>query len=454
MLSALGGILPMVLFQGGIISLLVISLGGTDLEIGFVSTVVNVCMVMGVFLAPYVEVRPRLRLFGIWLVISTVAVSLLFVVHPIGNRWGGTAAYWLLAAIVFVHRSANNLAGSAWMPYLADLLPSPIRGKYFGRMRMTWRITSLSVTLLAAWIIGTEPTMLEFYLVFGIAIFFSVARLTFLARLPQIPPMRTGRPDSMWRNIRTPLRDRSFTRLLAFLFLIYLVMSAGHPFMIPFLKTELAFPSSVSVLAGAFVSVGSIASLILWGRIADARGSRFVFLAGLGTVGLAFAVFSLPGSYTQNPAGSFVVAALGFMLRGAGISGVGISYTVRLMGESPAEHRGSYMIVARLVVGAAAAIGPLVSGAILEHAPLYTGDGILTKRVFFLAMAVLMVAILPLIKLLRRIKEEHTRQIVRSILYTSMHRLGNQFVMIGRILQRNGAAQSGDADNHHGRSSP
>ena len=83
----------------------------------------------------------------------------------------------------------------------------------------------------------------------------------------------------------------------------------------------------------------------------------------------------------------------------------------------------------------------------------YSQAGSTLTWVFFLVMAVLMVAILPLIKLLRRIREEHTRQIVRSILYTSMHRLGNQFVMIGRILQRNGAAQSGDADNHHGRPS-
>ena len=438
----------MVLFQGGIISLLVISLGGTDLEIGLISTVVNICMVMGVFLAPYVEVRPRLRLFRFWIFVSTAAVSLMLLVHPINAWLGSGTAYWFLVLIVFIHRGANNLAGSAWMPYLADLLPAPIRGQYFGRMRTAWRISSLAVTLLAAWILGSDPTMLEFYLVFGIAIFFYVMRFAFLARLPQIPPMRVGEPEPLLGSIALPLRDRSFLRLLLYLFAIYLVQSAGHPFMIPFLKAELGFPSSFAVLAGAFASVGSIASLMLWGRVADARGSRFVFLSSVVVLAAALALFATAESHAVAPAGGFIVAATSFVLRGIGVSGLGIAYTVRLMSESPAERRGSYMIVARLAVGAAAALGPLVSGLVLEHLPadLPLWGGVLTKRPFFLLMAGLIVSTVPLIKLLRRIREEQTRRIVRSILYTSVHRLSNQVTMIARILQRNTTDNPGGDD--------
>ena len=80
--AALGGILPQVLFQGGVISLLVLRLGGGDVQIGIISTMSNACMVMGLFLAywllPHRKIKIRHSL------ISAVIAGAMFEVIKMG----------------------------------------------------------------------------------------------------------------------------------------------------------------------------------------------------------------------------------------------------------------------------------------------------------------------------------------------------------------------------------
>ena len=433
---SLGTILQQILFQGGVIQLLVLSLGGTEIKIGLISMIVNFSMVMGIFTIPYLEVRPRKELLHFWLMISVCAALLFFLLHPVNTLFGPVSAYWFLAAAVFVSQSARMVATSFWMPYLADLIPPPLRGRYFGRMRRLLRIASLSAILLAGFALGTEPDMWRFYLIFIVGIFLQAIRLVYTRRLPSIPSQRTGEAESLWENLRRPFGDTDYRRYLLFLFFVYLINTATTPFMVPYLRVDLGFPASHTVYTSACIALGSIISLVLWGNLADRRGSRFVFLLSIVAMAASFLSFVLlPVGSTRGY--MYAAAAFGFLLRGISLSGLGIAYTLRTMNAAKKSYRGSYITVARFIVGISATIGPLTGGILLEHLPGETtvaGSPVFTKRIYFLVMCCTMLSLVFLIKLLRPLAEKRTREIVRNMIYTSLIRLNSQLSALGRMF--------------------
>ena len=67
-----------ILFEGGVVSLLVIILGGSELEIGIIFMIFNICMIMGIFIVPYLEVRSRKQIILKWRLFELLSVILFF----------------------------------------------------------------------------------------------------------------------------------------------------------------------------------------------------------------------------------------------------------------------------------------------------------------------------------------------------------------------------------------
>jgi MFS family permease len=438
--QATGLILPQVLFQGGVISLLVLTLGGSEFEIGIIFTVFNLCAIVQLFAAPYVDVGSKKKILYVSLFAAAVIISLIFLIYPIDRFLGDKATLWFLVALVFGYSAAVNVATASWFPLLTDIIPARIRGRFFGRMRMLWQLTSFLVTVLSGWFLGSNPTLARFYLVFTLGIVFHFARLYFIRRLPDPPPPRTGPPESLFRNLGRPLRDREFRTFLVFIFLVFGLNAATIPFVIPFLKSDLGFPSSLSVYAAASIAFGSVLSLVWWGKLADRFGNRFVFLLSIVITAASFVVFALTPPFGFDPRRAFIKAAVGFTLQGIGASGLGIGHTVRMMYEAPAEHRGSYMALVGVAIGLFTGIGPLLAGLALEHLPAtltLPGMQVLTKRFFFVTLALLTVSTLALLRRLRPIAERRTQEILKSLVYILPSRVGAQLVTLGRIVRVN-----------------
>lgn len=437
--QATGLILPQVLFQGGVISLLILALGGSELEIGAVFTIYNLCGIAQLFTAPYVDVRSRKRILMRALFSGTSAITLIFLVYPLSRLVGGQVALLFLAAVVLAYSVAVNVATTAWFPLLTDIIPARIRGRFFGSMRAIWQTTSFLVTLLSGWLLGSNTSVGRFYFVFLLGIGFHFARLNFVRKLPDPPPPRKGKPESLFRNLKRPLRDQQFRPFIVFVLFVFGLNAAALPFVMPYLKVDLGFPSSVSVYATACIAFGSILSLRRWGSLADRWGNRAVFLLSLLITSVSFVIFSHVPEYRPGPEPAFLAAALGFALQGIGTSGLGIAHTVRMMFEAPDEHRGPYMAIVGVSIAIATGTGPLLSGVLLEHLPVALpvfGNEIITKRLFFLAVVPLILSTLLLLRRLRPIAEPRTQEILRSLVYILPTRVGSQLFTLGRLVRR------------------
>jgi MFS family permease len=264
----------------------------------------------------------------------------------------------------------------------------------------------------------------------------------YLRKLPEIPPQRRGRPESLWQNLKLPFREKRFRLFLLFILVVFGVNQAGRPFIVPFLRVNLEFPTSLTVYASACMAIGSIISLVLWGKLADRLGNRFAFLLSFIFIVASYSIFLFTPSYTLNHVKAFVIAVIGIVLSGIGYSGMWIAYTVRMMHEAREEFSGAYIVVSNMVVGIAAASSPLISGAILDNLPQISrvlGFEILTKRIFFFIICLLVLLMIFLLKRLPRIKEPHTSEILKNILYTSLNRVSEQLTYIRRIFRGNSA---------------
>ena len=413
--QAVGSVFSQMLLEGGMLALLILSFGGTEADVGVNATLYNLSMVAGVFVIPYLETHSRKRMLFRWLTASAFIPFLLFLAFPVSRAAGGRAAIWFVVGVTFLFGITANVGSSAWMPYLSDLVPRTIRGRFFGSLRTWWRLTSLAGTVAAGWILGKEPGQLEFSLAFGIGAFCNLFYGYYLRRLPEIPPERAGKAESLLVNARAVLLDARFRRFLAFVSLVYFVLSAATPFAVPFLKRSLGFPSSFSVYSASSIAVGAIVSLLVWGRISDRLGSRLVFIASLLLTALSLSVIAVVPHYASAGVGALAVAVAGFFLLGIGVSGAGIGYTVRLMLEAPPGYSGTAMALSRTTVGIAASIAPTLAGlllATLGRLPSGSRGPAIPQRVYFTSIALLVAASTLAVKLLRHIGERSARKIV------------------------------------------
>jgi MFS family permease len=447
--QATGAPLLQVLFEAGVLSLLILHLGQSDKQIGILFMAFHLCRMTQIFLIPFLEVRSRKRILFIWRFAAFISISLIFLILPI-YRWAGQqAAFWFIIIVVIANRTTDFIAGSAWGPYLYDLLPGPILGRYYGRMRTTFFITSLIGIFVAGWILGEDPGFKQFYLVFLIFIGLSAVRIIYIKKLPNIPPPRQGKLDRIGPNLKQPLTDKQFLIFIIFIFLVFGINTATKPFFVPYLRVQQHFPGSFTVYSAAFIAVGSILSLFTWGKLTDTLGNRFVFFCSILFLAFSYITFALVPSYGTGAIRAFIVAILGFILQGIGFSGVGIAFTVRLMHSVKKAYSGTYMVFLNVAIGFSAAIGPFIAGSVLDSVPqtlFFTGTEIITKRIFFIIMTGCISFMLFFVPKLPRLKEPHTKEIMHYIYSSSLGRLMDQLGQLKNLL-RGSDSEENDDDN-------
>ena len=76
--QAAGNPLEQILYSGGVASLLVLLIGGSEMQIGIIFTAYYLCRLMGLFVIPYLEVRSRKGLIYRWSLISVLCITLIF----------------------------------------------------------------------------------------------------------------------------------------------------------------------------------------------------------------------------------------------------------------------------------------------------------------------------------------------------------------------------------------
>ena len=411
----MGNVLITLLRQGGLTALIILALVNrkAELEIGLAYLIIESSMVLRLLAAPYVDVAWRKRFLTRWMGVASLCSVLLLLVPAVGLAGHGEAGLWVLLAVLVAFFSTTFIAAAAWFPLLHAILPASLRGRYFGNMRRAWQLVGFGTVFLSGLALGRDPGIGRFYLVLVPAVILQLGRVWKYAQLPDPPPAQAERNGTAFSSMTSPLGDLSFRRFLGFVILTAVAQAAAVPFVVPFLKSELGFPASLTLFGTGSLGLGSVLSLIWWGRLADRWGARLAFLLGSLISGGAFAVVASVPMYDRGPLVAGTVAFVGLLFAGVGTAGIGIAYTVRLMQMVPQENSSSYLNITQAAFGLAGGLSAALVGALLQWLPArfdLLGWELRTFRALFLVVAMGLGSVLLLRRHLPRMGEPRLRQ--------------------------------------------
>jgi MFS family permease len=407
-----------VMINGGVLALLITELGGSKFAVGAGFMANFLAQGARVLSGRHVDVSDRKRMVISWWLVSSAVFATILIPLLLADRLSSTVAVWLVVAIYFAQQVTKNIGGAAWHPWLADIVPRRLQGRFFGNMRRAFQLTSLTVIVVAGWYLGRDPSPMRFVAILAALAAAGFLRPTVLLRVRRVPPARKGPPERMGPSLLRPLADREFRWFLVFWGAVTFLINVTRPFTVPFLRDDLRFPGSITIYASALLVLGMVVTLKRWGHTADRLGNRLVFFVNTGILSLSFLLLAVIPPYYASQVASIGVAALSFLLTGVGLAGMGIAQIVRLMHSPPSDYRGPYMGLFFVVNGAISAVASASAGFVLDSLPatvILFGGSLNPIRIYFALMAVALMLTAPMVRRLSHIGEGSLGETIKRL---------------------------------------
>ena len=276
------------------------------------------------------------------------------------------AVFLSVAALATVVGVAGNNAWAAWM---ADLVPQPIRARYFGRRTAFCALGATACSLLAGLALDRGPPRL---VLSGLALLASAtgAMTTALLRrqrgpLRSLPPAAPAFSDAV-----APLRDTRSRRLLAFQLAWSVASGLGAAFYPLFMIGVLHLTFLRVALYNAGLAVFRTLAAPFWRRAHERAGARRVLLVCSLALSVAPLLWTLPTGVRLWP------LALDALVCGTFMAGYNLAaLPLPLAWSSPGEQ--SFHVAAFAAAGGIAmGIGSLAGAAFVHALPAHLPFGL------------------------------------------------------------------------------
>lgn len=271
------GMLSAFLFQNGFYLNYFTKLGFSSASFATLAALPSLLSV--VLLLPFAFLSDRmgklkLALMGQVLVVTSMAIML-------GAGWIGRGqAMTLVVVSLILFSIGGSLQGASWFALLNPIIPSAIRGRFFGRLRVTFMIVNIVFTLAIAGMLKLTQAMWAFQTLVVVVLVAHIFRYFTYAKIPELE--REDGEEHRQRSFRKAclqvFKVPGFLQFNSYLFLITL-FTAGVPIVFGLMEKDVfAFTEAQIMMAGNFFLAGNVAGCALGGRAVDKLGTKIVFL--------------------------------------------------------------------------------------------------------------------------------------------------------------------------------
>lgn len=381
---------------GVLLTNFLLQVGASPVEIGMLSSIpmlLNLLQPLGAYIGDRTNSRHYycLWIFGIarllWLIL-VVGIGLV--------SWSGSNLHQLVSwtlGMVLVSHILEALGGSAWLSWMAVLVPHRLRGRYFGFRNSAASLTNLVGVPLLGFAVSAWPsgTIDGYAVVLFLGVIAGIVSLWCQFFMTDVNPQLTAKQQGEEQKNVSLLGNFSpnFLMFLVYFGLWTFAVNLSSPFFNLYLLDNLHLDLSWATLYGSLTAGANLVMLIWWGKIADKIGNRPLLLI-IGILAGITPLFWL-GAGADNLS-LWVWLPLIHIFTGGTWAAIELCSSNIQMEVAPKDHPSTYFAVAAAVAGVCGALGT-TAGGFLSEIPIIGG----LPGLFALSAGVRLFALLPLV---------------------------------------------------------
>jgi MFS family permease len=407
--SSLDGLFATIYVQatsGVLLSNFLVELKVSPTAIGMIVSVpmlANLVQPLGAYWSNRTQSRKN---FGFWMNAPARLLWLTLVLGIGATALGylGTAQLaFLTLGAVLVSSFLNGLGTASWLSWLASLVPRRLRGRYFGLRNSIASLTALLAVPIGGVIVSRWPggSLQGYGAVLVLGVLAGLISLGFQRVMVDVNPQDQARllqkqqRQGQRQNPATAeerawfWQDNNFLIFLTYFAVWNFSVNLSNPFFNLYLLEDLKLDVTLVTLYTSLSAAANLLMLVVWGRVADRLGNRFLLLG----VGLLVAITPILWIGTGvNGLSIWLWFPLLHMLGGGTWAAIDLCLNNLQIGIAPIHNQSGYFAIAAAIAGVCGALGTVAGGYTAEAAG-YTG----LLGLFMLSGLLRFVALVPLI---------------------------------------------------------
>lgn len=262
----------------------------------------------------------------------------------------------------------GSIAGPSWFSLLGDIVPAKYRGRYFSKRNRICETVLLLAFLLGAFVLDYFKT--KGLVLAGFAILFAVAGIFRFMSARMFtkhydPRLKIDGKDEVGiKEFVTHISQFNFGRFSLFVTIFYFSIGIGGSFFSVYMLKDLNFSYIVYMLVSLSVSVFSLLSLPLWGKLSDRIGNK-----NLLTIGSIFiSIMPFLWLFSKNP---IYLALVPQLISGVGWSAFNLSSTNFVYDSTPKHKRAFLLSYYNILLGLGSFVGSFIGGILAQDLPKF-----------------------------------------------------------------------------------
>lgn len=178
---------------------------------------------------------------------------------------------------IIIYGFGTMLFLSCWFALMNPVVPPGMRGRFWGKLRLSWQGLSIVLTLLSSFFLTEDSPMIAYQIILGVVIVGAGLRVFFYSKIPDLEPPRT-QSDRFLTSFGGIFKIPDFFPFSSYYFLLMLIMGAGPTLFGMVEKEFLGLASGTVVLLGAVTMAGCVVGFWIGGAAIDRFGTKPAFL--------------------------------------------------------------------------------------------------------------------------------------------------------------------------------
>ncbi len=385
-----------------------LTMKATTQQIGLLTGVPNFTMAAAQFVAPGLSERIGSRKgFILPLVVMHAVMWLPILLIPYLFQ---THQVWWLIAFMTLSTAFDSALNPAWGSMMADLVPTQMRGRFFGLRNRITAFVSMAFSYAAGGMLQllTGNTNLAFTIIFVGAIASRLVSFYFLSRMhePLSPATEKENHEGMLKIARG-LFSTNIGMFIMLCALMNFTTTIAGPFFSPYMLIDLNLDYIVYTTLNAAAGLATVGFMTWWGKRIDRAGSIKVL-----KITSLFVPFVPLGWALYHSLWWLIIMQI---FSGFAWAGFQLASGVFIFDATPARNRTRYIAVYNSLVFLGVSLGSLTGGVLTPLLPPFMGSQFLS---IFMVSGVARLAValffLPRMKEVRNVPQIEASELLFS----------------------------------------